>query len=624
MVIYQEQQLSAGVRIGRYILREKIGQGTSAEVWKADHCELPGRVVAVKIATDPAFRRQLSRESRLPDLSHPNIVPILDSETRFHDPPYLVTPLLPDNLADLIARHPYGLPEEQVEKVTRGMLAGLAAAHRKGIKHRDLKPHNVLLDEAGCAKLADFGLSLHDSRPDLLHSIAQSGSFDAAQDKLVGTLAYMAPEVRDGQPATPAADVHAVGVILSEMVAGRRLGPTELPSVARTRKDLRRGALWDALYYGACQPLDKRYVDGGAMLAAMENGPQPVPFGPAQPINALKVPVPAPLPADRWEGLGVRWNEYKQAGTALSNQRSALEKTLVIYAEHHPEVRALQAQVEQLEVAQCGATERLVELRDRILGEVAARVSSLENEWANRVAKGFRPKHPEMERLGADLNALRELHDRVRQLPNPSSPLISAWCRWTKLNRKSEFELKGFLRVYGATAENPWAANAEAELARIARQRRRREQWAAGRPWWGFVLLGALIGGLVGVVVGAGAGITVFGLPSMSGEKMAFWLALAIPPGIVFLLMCWDVVEARSFGWWGLEEMISCLSLTFVLEAIAVLVGVGVGEGWLIGSRLGWLSSGRFEGMAAIGALGLVLGVIGGVGEIRKRAKGAT
>jgi serine/threonine protein kinase len=80
--------LEPAQRIGNYVLQRRLGQGGFSQVWQATHHERPGRIYAVKVALEPALRLQLQSEGRLPDLKHPNIIEILDADTR-HDPPML-------------------------------------------------------------------------------------------------------------------------------------------------------------------------------------------------------------------------------------------------------------------------------------------------------------------------------------------------------------------------------------------------------------------------------------------------------------------------------------------------------------------------------------------------------
>jgi len=266
-------QLQPGLRVGNYILQSKIGEGAFSVVWTATHYERQDRVVAIKIATDPAFRRQLGREARLPEINHRNVVSILDSDTRFADFPYVVMPLyMGGSLADLIAEHPTGLPLSRVNWALVKILDGLSAAHNAGIVHRDLKPSNILLDEvSGEPVVADFGLCVVQQTSEIMRSMAQSISLERdSAHGIAGTLAYMAPEIRDGSAATPAADVFSVGVLLFEMLTGRRPcgpeRPNELRRASELRSDLDAEGSWDRLYSEACSSLPNRIPDAKRML----------------------------------------------------------------------------------------------------------------------------------------------------------------------------------------------------------------------------------------------------------------------------------------------------------------------------------------------------------------------
>src|SRR3990167_8711912 len=143
-----ELQLQPGLRVGNYIMQSKIGEGAFSSVWKAVHHERQDRVVAIKIATDPPFRHQLARDACLVKIHDDAVVPILDSDTRFADYPYVVMPLyMGGSLTDLMAKHPTGLPLSRVNWVLVNVLRGVGAAHNAGIVHRDLKPSNILFDK---------------------------------------------------------------------------------------------------------------------------------------------------------------------------------------------------------------------------------------------------------------------------------------------------------------------------------------------------------------------------------------------------------------------------------------------------------------------------------------------
>jgi len=287
--------LASGSRLGNYILEAPIGRGAFAEVWKAHHHERPERVVAVKIATEPRFRKQLQREIRLPEFEHPNVVPILDSDTRFCESPYIVMPYLSGgNLTDLIRAHPNGLPEQRAKVLVANILSGLVEAHHRGIVHRDIKPSNILLDRNGCALIADFGLSTNVATTDLAKSMQQSTSVSTqGVPSVAGSYAYMAPEILDGTPPTPATDVYSLGVVLFEMVTGRRPHGVELPSLARP--SLSNPAYWDGLFFWSCCRHPERYADAAALKAAADGNPRSTPLATSA-WNPEVLPTPEEVP----------------------------------------------------------------------------------------------------------------------------------------------------------------------------------------------------------------------------------------------------------------------------------------------------------------------------------------
>ena len=195
---------------GRYELIAPIGSGGFATVFRGRDLWLR-RLVAVKIllpnhAADPLVAARFGREARaLAAVSHPNVVAIHDVGGGYAatgPEPYLVMDLCEDgSLADRLAATDLGLlPPDQLIPILADVAAGLAALHARGIIHRDLKPSNVLLGD-GRARIADLGIAL-------------AGSSELTErDTTVGTLAYLAPEQLSGEPASPASDVHALGVV---------------------------------------------------------------------------------------------------------------------------------------------------------------------------------------------------------------------------------------------------------------------------------------------------------------------------------------------------------------------------------------------------------------------------
>ena len=300
----QSRELQPGQRVGNYMLHEPVGRGAFAEVWRATHHERPRRIVAIKIATNPQYARQLRREARRPELNHPHIVPILDCDT-LDDPPYVVMPYYSGgSLAELIRAHPTGLPEDRVQQILTDILEGLSAAHAAGLLHCDIKPHNILLTKEGRAVLADFGLA-YCPPAGAGASVCQSASLERERQTLAGTLGYLAPELLDGAPPSPRSDVYGLAITLFEMLTGRRpIGP-ELPS--QVRHDLRQPVFWDGLYWWASCAPEQRYADAGQMRAALRAGPRPAPLGPqpdASPARHRARAQPAVQPA------AVRWYRF--------------------------------------------------------------------------------------------------------------------------------------------------------------------------------------------------------------------------------------------------------------------------------------------------------------------------
>lgn len=230
-----------GMRVGEYVLEECVGAGTFGEVWQARHHVWEKDHVAVKLPTEPEYVRYLQREGIVVHgLRHPNVIRVVGFDP-YAENPYLVMELVDGPaLRQAIDEHPQGMPIEIALTALRGILGAMSAAHAANVLHRDLKPGNVLLNlqdrplsELATAdvKIGDFGLGVGNA--ETLRSIAQSASL-AREDVLVGTLAYMAPELRDGQRKPDArSDLYSIGVMLFEMLTGERPAGTELPSTVR-------------------------------------------------------------------------------------------------------------------------------------------------------------------------------------------------------------------------------------------------------------------------------------------------------------------------------------------------------------------------------------------------------
>ncbi len=206
---------------GRYQVRSRIARGGMATVYLATDQRLD-RLVAVKImhghlADDSQFKERFIQEARsAARLAHPNVVNVFD-QGQDAESAYLVMEYLPGiTLRELLQE--YGaLTPEQTMDITEAVLAGLAAAHKAGIVHRDLKPENVLLADDGRIKIGDFGL-------------ARAASANTATGKaLLGTIAYLSPELVTRGIADTRSDIYAVGIMMFEMLTGEQPYKGEQP-----------------------------------------------------------------------------------------------------------------------------------------------------------------------------------------------------------------------------------------------------------------------------------------------------------------------------------------------------------------------------------------------------------
>lgn len=216
--------LVPGIRIARYQLVALLGRGGAGEVWRARDIRL-GRDVALKVLRGEGGADVLAaieREARVvASLFHPNLVTVLELDTA-SSPPFLAMELVEGRtLAALVADGP--LPPARALDLAAQIADGLAAAHGAGLVHRDLKPGNVVVSRSGAVKILDFGLARRESPAVASPSDVTLPEVPAtAPGTLVGTVAYMSPEQAAGRPAGPRADQFALGLLLYELLAGRR------------------------------------------------------------------------------------------------------------------------------------------------------------------------------------------------------------------------------------------------------------------------------------------------------------------------------------------------------------------------------------------------------------------
>jgi serine/threonine-protein kinase len=197
---------------GRYRVIRRLGSGGMANVYLAEDEEL-GRRVAIKVldekhANDEQFVERFRREAKnAASLSHPNIVSIYDrgeaERTYYIAMEYIEGRTLKDLI---VARGP--LPVDQAVSYARQILGAVRFAHRKGIVHRDIKPHNVLVDTDGRLKVTDFG-------------IARAGTSQMTEaGSIIGTAQYLSPEQARGASVDQRSDLYSVGIVLNEMLTG--------------------------------------------------------------------------------------------------------------------------------------------------------------------------------------------------------------------------------------------------------------------------------------------------------------------------------------------------------------------------------------------------------------------
>lgn len=260
---------------GRYTLRDQIGAGGMATVWRAEDSVL-ARAVAVKVLHShlaergdllQRFRREAVAAARL---AHPNLVRVYDAGTD-DGCAFIVMELVPGRtLADVI-RDGGALDPGTAADVTRAVLSALECAHAAGIVHRDVKPGNILIAPDGLVKVTDFGLA---------------PAFDATDlettGEMLGTVAYVAPEQLQGGDVTPATDVYATGLVLYELLTGRRAfrGDTELatalarlttrpPAPSAMRPGIPR-ALDQVVERATALRPEQRYSSAASMRGALE------------------------------------------------------------------------------------------------------------------------------------------------------------------------------------------------------------------------------------------------------------------------------------------------------------------------------------------------------------------
>ncbi len=209
---------------GRYRVDEIIGRGGMATVYRGYDLTL-GREVAIKIldkdlASDNAFRTRFRLEAQAASrMAHPTIVRVYDAgedaepqnDGSVRPVPFIVMELVTGHtLKEIIAAGP--VPGADAVRYVDGILEALEYSHRAGVVHRDIKPGNVMVTQAGQIKVMDFGIA---------RAVSDSSSTVAETTAIIGTAAYFSPEQAKGEPVDSRADLYSAGVVLYELLTGR-------------------------------------------------------------------------------------------------------------------------------------------------------------------------------------------------------------------------------------------------------------------------------------------------------------------------------------------------------------------------------------------------------------------
>ncbi len=250
--------LTPGTRLGPYAIAAQIGEGGMGEVYQATDTNL-GRDVAIKVlpesvAHEPERLARFDREARtLAALNHPNIAQIHGLEKSGGTIALVMELVEGPTLADWIAQG--AIPVDEALPVAKQIAEALEAAHEQGIIHRDLKPANIKVRPDGTVKVLDFGLAKAMEPASALGASAGQALSQAPTittpamtqvGMILGTAAYMSPEQARGEAVDSRADIWAFGVVLYELVTGRRL--FDAGNVSETLAAvLREDPTWDTL-----------------------------------------------------------------------------------------------------------------------------------------------------------------------------------------------------------------------------------------------------------------------------------------------------------------------------------------------------------------------------------------
>jgi eukaryotic-like serine/threonine-protein kinase len=296
---------------GRYELQDLAGTGGMSSVYKARDAVLE-RTVAIKIlhdhyADDPEYVERFRREARaLAQLNHPNIVTVID-RGEFEGRQFIVFEHVDGETLKSLVEREGALPIDQAISLVHQVARGLAFAHEHGVVHRDVKPHNVLIDEDGVAKVTDFGIARSIDPSD---GLTETGT-------LLGTSEYIAPEQASGQRVDERSDQYSLGTVLFELLTGEPPYSGEtfvaiamkhvrepVPSARKRRPDV--SPRLDAIVGRAMSKRpEARFPSTEAMMAALEAERAGTPAPPAE-VEGATEQIRLPAESERPPGPGRR------------------------------------------------------------------------------------------------------------------------------------------------------------------------------------------------------------------------------------------------------------------------------------------------------------------------------